>query len=138
MTTKEAEELIAKKNAAARDYLQTRLFRAQRHARRVLERTTGSRSGIDISTINEDWRAERPEKAGVNWSACGTQDIATTKAFAQALAEITQIAEDYNTERAELLEDLEASAADIRKRAKRAEEADETEYQEWGDNPADR
>jgi len=123
MTTKEAEELIAKKNATAKDYLRTRLFRAQRHAQRVLERTTGDRSGIELTTVYQGWSDESPEKAGVNWCACGAQDAATAKSFAQALAEITQIAEDYNTERAELLEDLEASAADIRKRANEAEEA---------------
>ena len=123
MTTKEAEAIIAEKKATAREYLRTRLFRAQRHAQRVLERTTGSTSGIDLTTVYQGWEDQSPEQAGVNWCACGTQDAATAKAFAQALVEITQIAEDYNTERAELLEDLEASAADIRKRANEAEEA---------------
>ena len=124
MTTAEAEALIAKKQEKAKEYLEMRYYRAQRHATRVLMRLTGDRSGIDLYKIHwPEWNDPRPEKAGVNWCACGTQDAATAKAFAQALVEITQIAEDYNTECAELLEDLEGSAADIRKRANEAEEA---------------
>lgn len=126
MTRTEAEAIIAKKQERAKDYLEMRYFRAQQHAARVLARLTGDRSGVSLYKISwPDWNDERPEEVGVNWSACGTQDAATAKAFAQALAEITQIAEDYNTERAELLEDLEASAADIRKRANEAEDDDE-------------
>ena len=123
MTKKEAEAIIAEKKADVREYLRTRLFRAQRHAQRVLERTTGDTSGIELTTVYQGWEDQSPEQAGVNWCARGTQDAATAKAFAQALAEITQIAEDYNTERAELLEDFEAHAANIRKRANEAEEA---------------
>ena len=123
MTTKEAEAIIAEKKADVREYLRTRLFRAQRHAQRVLERTTGDTSGIELTTVYQGWEDQSPEQAGVNWCARGAQDAATAKAFAQALVEITQIAEDYNTERAELLEDFEAHAANIRKRANEAEEA---------------
>lgn len=126
MTTAEAEALIAKKQEKAKEYLETRYYRAQRHATRVLMRLTGDGSGVSLYKIHwPKWDDPRPEEMGVNWSACGTQDTATAKAFAQALAEITQIAEDYNTERAELLEDLEGEAESIRKRATDNKEAEE-------------
>ena len=125
MTRTEAEALIAKKQEHAKDYLETRWYRAQRHAARVLARITGDWSGVSLYKISwPDWDDPRPEEGGVNWSACGTQDAATAAAFAQALAECAKIAEDYNTERAELLEDLEAEAQRLRERATDDKEAE--------------
>lgn len=126
MTTAEAEALIAKKQENAKEYLEMRYYRAQRHATRVLMRLTGDRSGVSLYKIYwPEWNDPRPEEMGINWSACGTQDAATAAAFAQALAECAKIAEDYNTERAELLEDLEGEAESIRKRATDNKEAEE-------------
>lgn len=115
MTKEEAEAIIKKKQEEASEYLKMRLYRAERHATKTLARITGKTSGISIYDLGSFFDPI-PGEAGVNWSACGTQDSATTTAFAQALAECAKIAEDYNTERKELLEDLEAEANMLRTR----------------------
>lgn len=125
ITKAQAEEIIAKDAEQAREYLRTRLHRANRHAQRVLMRITGNMDGVTIYEMDRDWENHTPAKAGINWCACGTQDTATTAAFAQALAEIAKIADDYNAEREELLEDLDNQAKAWRKRAADDEEAEE-------------
>ena len=125
ITKAQAEEIIAKDATKARRYLETRLHRANRHAQKVLMRTTGEDLRVAIYELDRSLDDETPPKAGINWSACGTQDTATTAAFAQALAEIAKIAEDYNTEREELLEELDQQAKTWREMATDDKEAEE-------------
>lgn len=125
LTKAQAEEIIAKNAEQAREYLDTRIHRANCHAKRVLMRITGDMDGVTIYEMDRDWEDHTPPKAGINWCACGTQDAAATAAFAQALAEIAKIADDYNAEREELLEELEHKAKALRERATDNEEAED-------------
>lgn len=90
----------------AEAYLQMRLIRIKAKADKILAQTTGMNSGISIDEIHLSLLGI-PNELGVNWSAMGTQDANTAAAFAQALAEITKLAHDFNQERAEIIAEIE-------------------------------
>ena len=99
MNKKQLEEQAA-------TYLEMRIARIKAKAAKILAQTTGDH---DIIHVYEKTFAlvGIPNELGVNWSAMGTQDTKTAAAFAQALAEITKLAQDFNQERAEILAEIE-------------------------------
>jgi hypothetical protein len=68
--------------------------------RQALQLISNELDGMNIYTIAgdryEDRKANKPLQWGVNWSAQGTQDVATTKRFAQNLMTATEICENFN------------------------------------------
>lgn len=127
----EAEkEYLAKKREGIRDYFQTRMWNMSWQAREKFDQP-GYRVEITGSRI-QDNDGNIAEKAGINWSACGTQDTATARKFAEALNEAATMVDEYNAEREFILTRLHAEEQSL------ADKAREAENQEWGDNPEDR